>query len=426
MRALLAACVLAMPGMAPAGDFFTLKGHGGPIMDIAVSPTGQIATASFDNSVGVWDGKTPRWLEGHRAAVNAVRFMGGFAVSAGDDFALELWDLATGDETRLEGHRGKVMALDVAPDGTIASASWDGTVGLWKDGAPRFLEGHAQGVNDVVFRADGQTLYSASADGTIRIWDVAEGAETQLLLRHGFGVNEMILTESWLAYGAVDGVTRVIDPVTGDKIADFSLDRRPILAMAVSPDESRIAVGDGEGFIMVIDTTTWKIERDFRATARGPVWALAFSPDGENIHAGGLDDVMYSWPIETMDQHGQMTTGARTFLEDPATLPNGERQFKRKCSVCHTLTPSSARRAGPTLYNLFGRRAGTVEDYRYSPILTGSDIIWDEDSIDALFDEGPDHYIPGSNMPMQRIVKRTDRDDLVAYLKKATKPEGGN
>ncbi|MGI9400847.1 MAG: WD40 repeat domain-containing protein, partial [Rhizobiaceae bacterium] len=48
-----------------ADDFFTLKGHGGPVMDIAVSAgNGQIASASFDNSIGVWTGRTPEWLDG--------------------------------------------------------------------------------------------------------------------------------------------------------------------------------------------------------------------------------------------------------------------------------------------------------------------------------------------------------------------------
>jgi cytochrome c len=101
-------------------------------------------------------------------------------------------------------------------------------------------------------------------------------------------------------------------------------------------------------------------------------------------------------------------------------MDNGERQFQRICSICHTLTGSTARRAGPTLAGLFGRRAGTVADYIYSDTLDGSDIVWNETTIDALFDEGPDHYIPGSKMPMQRITNATDRDDLIAFLRQAT------
>ncbi|WP_224825707.1 c-type cytochrome [Cognatishimia sp. MH4019] len=419
---LLAFALACLPSFGMADGFFTLKGHGGPVMGVAVSPTGQIATASFDNTVGLWDGTTPVWLEGHEAAVKAVRFVDDTRlVSAGDDFRVLLWD--DGVARELGAHQGKVMALAVS--GTrVASASWDGTIGLWSLGGadPIFLEGHTAGVNDVAFSADGTLLYSASTDGTLRVWDVATGEAKRLLLRHGFGINQLVLNEAegWLAYGAVDGVTRVLDLATDAQVADFTLDRRPVLAMAANPEMSRIAVGDGEGFIMVIDSVEWRIARDYRATAQGPVWALSFSADGANIHAGGLDDAMYSWPLETLTEHGQMTTETREFLKDPDEMSNGERQFARKCSICHTLTPGSARRAGPTLYKVFGRPAGTVADYSYSDTLTGSDIIWDEDSINALFDLGPDHYIPGSKMPMQRITAEQDRKDLITYLRGAT------
>jgi cytochrome c len=322
-------------------------------------------------------------------------------------------------------HTAKVVELATS-DTHVASASWDARIGLWtKDGQGAYLSGHRQGVNSVAFSGDGKTLYSASVDGTIRIWDVETAQEKQLLAKHGFGINKLILNEEagWLAYGASDGGTRIIDAVTAEQIADFTLDRRPILSLAFDPKAGNLAVGDGHGFIMVIDTNEMKITRDFRAAAQGPIWALAFSPDGQNIHAGGIEDIMYSWPIATMDEHGQMSQATRSFLEDPETLPNGERQFKRKCSICHTVTKGSARKAGPSLHRLFGRRAGTVSDYAYSDILEGSEIVWSAETINGLFDEGPDHYIPGTKMPMQRIAQQKDRDDLIAYLRVATAGE---
>ena len=77
------------------------------------------------------------------------------------------------------------------------------------------------------------------------------------------------------------------------------------------------------------------------------------------------------------------------------------------------------------MHGVFGRRAGTVTDYKYSNTLEGSDIVWTDETIDLLFDLGPDHYIPGTKMPMQRITKQQDRDDLIAYLRTATGADGG-
>ena len=106
-------------------------------------------------------------------------------------------------------------------------------------------------------------------------------------------------------------------------------------------------------------------------------------------------------------------------------MSNGERQFARKCSICHSLTPDSQRRAGPTLYGIFGRKAGTLPGYSYSPALADADLVWSDETIDKLFSIGPDHYTPGSKMPMQQIADPADRNDLIAYLKDATAPEDG-
>ena len=243
MRALAFALVL-LP--LPAGaEFFTLKGHGGPIMGIATAADGRIATASFDNSVGLWTEQTPVWLEGHEAAVNSVAFNGTAIYSAGDDFTLRRWP---GGEI-VGRHQGKIVGL-AASKTHVATASWDGTIGLWPvDGSEAVILGPTgSGVNAVVFSPDGTLLYSAGMDGALRVWDVPSGQETARLVEHGFGINELVLNaqDNWIAYGAVDGVTRILDLATGGE-RDFTLDRRPILALSLSPDRRLLAVGDGEG-----------------------------------------------------------------------------------------------------------------------------------------------------------------------------------
>ncbi len=417
------------PNLLLAQDSFILEGHGGPVKGISVRADGAILTASFDNSVGLWQDGVPIWLEGHEAAVNTVApVAGGRVVSGGDDYSVRLWDPRDGSTRELGRHSAKVIRLAVSPDGLrVASASWDRTVRLWslEGGAPVELAGHANTVSDVAFSADGGQVYTASADGTIRLWDGRTGEFLRRLVQHGFGINALLVApdDSWLAYGAVDGGTRVVALPEATEIGDFTADRRPILAMAYQPDIGRIAVGDAQGYIMMIDSRAWRIAEDFRATASGPVWALAFSPDGRNLHAGGIADAVYSWPTDGLADATQMTGTERSFLKDPEEMSNGERQFQRKCSICHTLEPDGKRRAGPSLHGLFGRPAGSVAGYAYSPTLAEAQIIWSAQTIDLLFDLGPDHYIPGSKMPMQRITKAQDREDLIGFLQTATVPD---
>lgn len=417
----LALALTLLPLPLWAAEFFTLKGHGGPIMDIATDNGGRIATASFDNSVGLWTDGTPVWLEGHDAAVNAVALSGTDIYSAGDDFTLRQWP----GGGIIGRHGGKIVDIAVS-DRHVATAGWDGAIGIWPraGGKGRLLGPSGGGINAVAFTPDGEQLYSAGKDGSLRLWDVATGAELRQVLRHQFGLNELVLNaaDGWLAYGAVDGVTRILDLDTGAE-RDFTLGRRPILALALSPDRSLLAVGDGQGYIMIIDTAEWRIARDFRATLRGPVWALAFSPDGANIHAGGIDEAMYSWPVATLGEYDRMAAGNVSAARRYDESDNGAQVFTRRCSICHALTPDGQRRAGPTLYRVFGRRAGTLPGYPYSDTLDGSDIVWTGKTINALFDLGPDHYIPGSKMPMQTISADGDRDDLIAFLRRATSKE---
>lgn len=433
-RALALATLLlaALTGPATGAEFRILKGHGGPIHAIAASG-GTIATASFDNSVGFWrEGRAPVWLEGHEAAVKAVASIDDARlVSAGDDGLIFLWDRAArAPLRRLTGHEASIAALAVSPDSAlIASAGWDGRIGLWntETGARlRWLEAHDGPVNDVAFGADGR-LYSAGYDGTVREWRIEDGVQTRILARHGFGVNRLLVRPEagWLAYGGLDGGTRVLALPDGAEIADLTLDRRPILAMAASPDGARVAVGDGEGYIMLVETVDWSISHDFRAAKRGPIWALAFVDGGASIAAGGIEDAAYVWPLgDGLAETPRMAEAERAFHTDPAAVGAGERQFLRKCSICHSLTPDGGRKAGPTLHGLFGRPAGAVPGYAYSDALEGAPIVWRAATIDKLFALGPDRYTPGSKMPMQQIASERDRGDLIDFLKAKTRPRG--
>ena len=66
------------------------------------------------------------------------------------------------------------------------------------------------------------------------------------------------------------------------------------------------------------------------------------------------------------------------------------------------------------------RRAGSIAGYRYSRALTHIDLVWTEATVDALFRDGPDAYLPGTKMPLQRMPSAEDRATLITYLKRIT------
>ena len=198
-------------------------------------------------------------------------------------------------------------------------------------------------------------------------------------------------------------------------------ERTPVLSVGLNSSGSQLAFGNAKGQIKIVDLTANILLRDFRA-ANGPIWAVLFMPQNGDMMIASLDDFITKWQIHDFPPQILDTPGPARRFQPTAEITNGERQFARKCSVCHTLVPDGARRAGPTLYNLFGREAGTLPGYKYSQALLDPDIIWAEDTIHRLFTDGPDVVTPGTKMPIQRMKNKSDRHDLIAYLKQATKP----
>ena len=441
-RALALVFMVCLAPIYDAAAFDRYTAHGGPVRDLTLSPDGStLVSASFDYSAVIWqapDIVESNVLYAHEAAVNTARFSpdGSLLATAGDDGRIYLWTTEARSQEDpepiiLSGHRGKIVNLAFSADGgLLASASWDGSIGLWPlergfeqaVADSRFITGHDGPVNGVQFAADGEHLYSAGYDGQIRKWRLSNGEYLRSIVRNGWSVSVFVVDEAnnIVAFGSSDGTMNIERLSDGSEVMRLGDERVPVLATYSSPDYQMLAFGNAKGRVVVINTKDWSIVRDFNA-ANGPIWSVVIMPDGKSIMVAGLDDFITRWelfefPPEFLERPGP----ARRF--HPTTeISNGEKQFARKCSVCHTLSPDGRRRAGPTLFGVFGRMAGTLEGYPYSQALLDSDIIWDETTINRLFAEGPDIVTPGTKMPVQRMKNPKDLSDLVTFLKMATK-----
>jgi cytochrome c len=424
---LIGAALLVVLPLGVTTALAQLRGHGGPVRALAISPDGATAlSGSFDSTAIRWSltrNAAEQVLRFHADAVNAVALLGdGRAATAGADGRIAIWTAGNVQPDRLlEGHSAPIAALAVSPDGaTLASASWDQTVRLWPlaGGAPRVLDGHSQNVNGVAFAPDGGTLVSVGYDQSLRIWPLAGPPAPTVIAMPGPLNAVAVASDGEIATGGADGKLYFLTGA-GARAGEVAAGPRPVISIAISPDGALVAAAGIGGSVAVIDRKTRALARTLVGPGL-PVWSVAFLPDSRTLLTGGADNIIRRWNAVTGDPVDPILTGV---AGDPLAAYAGDRgaDIFRACVACHTLGAEQANRAGPTLANIFGRRIATLPGYNFSESLKRLDIVWTPETVSKLFEIGPAAYTPGTKMPEQRIGSEQDRAALVQFLERATK-----
>lgn len=90
-----------------------------------------------------------------------------------------------------------------------------------------------------------------------------------------------------------------------------------------------------------------------------------------------------------------------------------------KCKSCHRVGDGAANSVGPHLNEIFGRKAGTIEGYRYSKgmLREGADgLMWTPEKL-HIYLENPKALVSKTRMNFRGLKNKQDRDDVLAYLR---------
>jgi len=118
------------------------------------------------------------------------------------------------------------------------------------------------------------------------------------------------------------------------------------------------------------------------------------------------------------------TLALATLISAPALaagdVAKGKKVFN-KCKACH-VADTEKNKIGPHLVGMFGRKAGSLENFKYSKAMKNSGVVWTEETLGTYLKK-PRTFIKGTRMAFAGLKKDQDRADLIAYLKSVTQPK---
>jgi WD40 repeat protein len=304
----------------------------------------ELATIDDDGVIRLWDAGTGKEVQPRDGGLSSVSALavpadGKTIFTGSQEPVVRRWDPATGKEQRrFEGIVGGAYGISCSPDGkTLAAADQNNDIGLWDVASGkeirRWKTGPDHNAKQVAFAPDGKTLASGGGDGFVCFWDSSTGQEVRRMKSGHLYFTERVAFSAdgkLIASSNNNIVVRLWETETGNERLVIELSQKTPMAaraLAFAPDGTMLAAACDDGRVHVYETVADKskkvslisrFEGDKSAVVEVPTakelhelegpghqgYAVAFSPDGRRLAAGGGDGMVHLWDTATWRQRG--------------------------------------------------------------------------------------------------------------------------
>jgi len=271
----------------------------------------------------------------------------------------------------LTGHDGAVNAVAYSLDGNmLASASADTTVRIWdmRTGeemtTPLLSDNGA--VNSVAFAPDGESVASGTEHGVVCVWSLMSGTVApQKLQGHSAAIFCVLYSQSGshLASSSADKTVRLWSARTNQHLAVLRGHTAAVHTLTFAPDGLTLASGSEDQTIQLWDIATRKLLSQTPYRHDSAIHDICFFPDGQKIAAGCGNDVILCKP-QNGRKNGILCTGAKLTLSVSAS-PDGQ-SLVSACgnSVCLTTMPRLTARSSSVILDA---HTESVRTARFAP-----------------------------------------------------------
>jgi WD40 repeat protein len=284
-------------------------------------PAGElVATGDANGEVSLWqiaDGQRIAIYQGHTNWIRALAFSadGSIVASSSEDYTLRFWDIQTGRQLAMLGpHTHTFRGIQFSQDGqTVAIASDDGRVRLYnfpqlladpstltvESHCDQSLLGHTNWVFSVEYSPDERRLATTSADGTVRIWDLATGACLQILAHEHWVIRTLFTPDGrHIVVSGMSANIYVWDTSSGQLIQTLTGHQDWVWSIEMSADGKTLFSTGEDRTIRTWELSRGICNRVFRAHKQR-IWTISLTPDGRHLISGSEDRTIKIWDLHS-------------------------------------------------------------------------------------------------------------------------------